>query len=107
MPCYTNQTATVQFGKNTDLELFAGAMRSLGYGMVKVQNDRVYFYGGTFDKASGNLTWEGYVTVDVTKVKQAYSEQVITQTAKRNGWELQWTVNKSGNRQAEVLRVSR
>lgn len=107
MPCYTVQTATVQFGKNTDLALMAEALKSLGYGMVKVQNDRVYFYGGTFDKASGNLTWEGYVTVDVPAVKRAYSEAVICQTAKRNGWQLTWSTNASGNRQAEVIRASR
>jgi hypothetical protein len=95
MPCYTNQTATVQFGKNTDAELLRLALASQG---LTADN---YI----FNRESGELTT--FRAVNLSALKQAYSEQVITQTAKRNGWQLQWTVNASGNRQAEVLRVSR
>ena len=95
MPCYTNQTATVQFGKNTDAELLRLALLAQG---LTADNY-------TFDRVTGELTT--FRAVNLSALKQAYSEQVITQTAQRNGWELQWTVNKSGNRQAEVIRASR
>ena len=93
MPCYTNQTATVLFGKNTDPELLKLAMRELALDY-------------TFDRATGELTFNSR-WAEIGEVKRAYSEQVVTQTAQRNGWSLKWTVNASGNRQAEVLRASR
>ena len=96
MPCYTNQVATVEFGKNTDAELLRLAMNSLG----------VFAESYIFDRTSGRLTFNENQT-DIASIKRAYSEQVITQTAKRNGWQLQWTVNASGNKTAQVLRVSR
>lgn len=93
MPCYTNQTATVQFGKNTDPDLLKQAMQSLSLDY-------------TFDRATGQLTFNTR-WAEIGEIKRAYSEQVITQTAKRNGWSLSWSVNASGNRQAEVQRASR
>ena len=93
MPCYTNQTATVLFGKNTDPELLQMAMQSLSIDY-------------TFDRATGQLTYNTR-WAEISEIKRAYSEQVITQTAKRNGWSLAWSVNASGNRQAEVQRASR
>lgn len=96
MPCYTNQTATVQFGKNTDTVLLDAALTQIG----------IRPYSANFNRETGTLTLRG-VTADVETIKRAYSEQVIEQTAKRNGWQLQWTVNASGNRQAEVIRASR
>lgn len=95
MPCYTNQVATVRFGKNTDAELLRIALQSQG---ISAQNY-------TFNRETGELTT--FRAVNLSQLKQAYSEQVIIQTAKRNGWELQWSVNKSGNRQAEVIRATR
>ena len=60
----------------------------------------------TFDRATGELTFNSR-WAEIGEIKRAYSEQVVTQTAQRNGWSLKWTVNASGNRQAEVLRASR
>jgi len=94
MPCYTNQVATVELGTKTDAELLRAALESIGV------------RGYSFDRATGRLTMRG-VEAPIEMVKRAYSEAVVTQTAKRNGWQLNWTVNASGNRQAEVLRVIR
>lgn len=93
MPCYTNQTATVLFGKNTDPELLKLAMQSLSLDY-------------TFDRATGQLTYNTR-WAEIGEIKRAYSEQVLIQTAKRNGWALTWTVNANGNKQAEVSRASR
>lgn len=96
MPCYTNQVATVEFGKNTDAELLRQALYSLG---ITADN---YI----FNRETGRLTYRENLA-DLGTIKRAYSEQVVTATAKRNGWALQWSVNASGNRVAQVERLSR
>lgn len=96
MPCYTNQTATVDFGKNTDVVLLDAALEYLG----------ISRYSCNFNRETGLLTLRG-VSTDLATIKRAYSEQVVEQTAKRNGWSLTWTVNANGNKQAEVSRANR
>lgn len=97
MPCYTNQTATVELGKNTDAELLRLALASLG---VSASNY-------VFDSKTGKLTTFRAISGDLAAVKRAYSEQVVEKTAKQNGWKLEWSVNASGNRVAQVERISR
>lgn len=95
MPCYTNQVATVQFGKNTDAELLRQALYVQG---LSADNY-------TFNRATGELTT--FRAIDLGAVKRSYSEQVLEQTAKRNGWRLTWETNKAGNRVAVTERLSR
>lgn len=99
MPCYTVSTATVLFGKNTDRELLALAADSLG---VRIS---------TFDSASGTVTisgsFRGSETETMAALKRAYSVEVVKQTAKRNGWSLNWSQDAAGNPVANVERISR
>jgi hypothetical protein len=97
MPCYTVQTATVQFGKNTDPELLRKALFSAG----------IFEYNYAFDRATGELTLNTRDESKIGQVKRLYSEQVLEHTAKRNGWRLTWSTNAAGNRVAETERLSR
>lgn len=107
MPCYTNQTATVEFGKNTDLDLLAKAFELTGeriYGRTATSIDcfAVRFKNGKLEYAVNDYTQE-----QISRLKRQYSELVIEKTAQKNGWQLQWTVNAAGNRVAQVERQSR
>jgi hypothetical protein len=97
MPCYTVQTATVLFGKNTEPELLRKALFGAGIG----SNDY------TFDRSTGALTLPTRDQSKIGQVKRLYSEQVLELTAKRNGWKLTWSTNAAGNRVAETERLSR
>lgn len=99
MPCYTVNTASVQFGKNTDKTLLAAAIKQAG----------ISEYSYTFDHATGKLTLRGSAALESNfgLVKRMYSEQVVNATAKKNGWQVQWSENAAGNRVAQVERVSR
>jgi hypothetical protein len=107
MPCYTNNIATVEFGKNTDLDLLALAMKEIGETVYSRTATTLDAYAVRFKDGKLEYDADNFTLAQVANLKRAYSEQVITQTAKRNGWQLSWSVNASGNRQAEVLRVSR
>lgn len=97
MPCYTQSSATVQFGKNTDTEILRLALASLGISSASY----------AFNSATGELTTFRASKYDLAAIKRAYSEQVVIATAKKNGWQLQWSTNANGNRQAEVIRATR
>jgi energy-converting hydrogenase Eha subunit G len=104
MPCYTVSRATVQFGKNTDLELLREAFRTLGIS-VQVSGNLLTGYGLSFDRTSGILNYRESA-FDLSSLKRNYSEKVVEKTAAKNGWKVSWTVNESGNREASVLRGS-
>jgi len=113
MPCYTVSTATVQFGKNTDVSLLRDALAQIGvdvslYGKVITDGEiSTLGYGIRFNRNSGVLTIRGNDAVDVAAIKRAYSEQVVNATAKKNGWRVNWETNSAGNRVAQVERISR
>src|ERR1700690_11746 len=107
MPCYTNQVSTVEFGKNSDLALMEKAMLAIGESIYSRGPNQLDGFAVRFK--DGRLEYDAnkFSLADVANLKRAYSEQVLEQTAKRNGWNLQWSVNASGNRQATVERLSR
>lgn len=107
MPCYTNQVSTVEFGKNTDLALMEKAMLAIGETIYSRGVNQLDAFAVRFK--DGRLEYDAnkFSLADVANLKRAYSEQVLIQTAKRNGWALTWTVNVNGNKQAEVSRASR
>jgi hypothetical protein len=113
MPCYTVSKATVQFGKNTDVNLLQAALAQIGIdvslypAIVQSGDESILGYGIRFNRVSGVLTIRGNDAIDVAQVKRAYSEQVVNATAKKNGWAISWQTNSAGNRVAQVERISR
>lgn len=79
MPCDTIQTATVDLGK-LDPVLLDLAMADLG-----LTGRYVY------DRAIGKITMRGYGQPTEAQIKQAYSAQVVKQTAKKFGWQIKET----------------
>ena len=68
------------------------------YGLTVYQNGQ----RGTYDAATGQLTLPE--SWDSNEFKRAYSEQVVTSQAEENGWEVSWSTNEAGNREAEVTK---
>lgn len=104
MPCDTIQLSRVEFlAKSTDVSLLIAALKAQGYD-VSSYNTIITFYkdgrNGRYDSSTGELQlpqeWNG------STIKQGYSEQVVTSQAKRQGWQLEWTTNAQGNREAKV-----
>lgn len=107
MPCYTQNTATVEFGPKTDLGLFELAAQVLGEKIFARSPGRIDFF--SFRLENGKLTYDParFTPDKLAQLKRAYSEEVIKATAKKNGWQVSWSTNAAGNRVAEVERVSR
>lgn len=107
MPCYTQNTATVEFGKNTDLALFEEAAKVLGESVYSRADNRLDYV--TFRLDNGKLVYDParFTVEKLSQLKRAYSEQVVNATAKKNGWTVSWQVNTVGNRVATVERISR
>lgn len=107
MPCNTIVRSKVEFlATSTDKNLLASALNALGL-TATVHEGGVTFEGGyrrsgSYDSATGKLTaWQG---LDTEAVKRGYSEAVVNATAKKNGWQVSWSTNAAGNREASVLR---
>ncbi len=111
MPCYTIQRSEVEFlPKSTDTGLLSLALERLGF-EVATLNDRLvvrkpntygYSRSGSYDPKTGRLELcNGW---DVDEIKRAYSEHVVESQARKFGWQLQWSTNKAGHREAIVLR---
>lgn len=107
MPCYTTNTATVEFGARTDLALFELAAQVTGESVYSRGANRIDYM--TFRLDNGKLTYDParFSQEKLGELKRAYSEQVIIATAKKNGWQVNWETNKAGNRVAQVERISR
>jgi hypothetical protein len=111
MPCNTIQQSKVEFlPTNTNTDLLTHALERLGFEVAK-QDDRLillgrntygYYGSGSYDVKTGRLElcsgWE------INEIKRGYSEQVIESQARKFGWQLQWSMNKAGHREAVVLR---
>ncbi len=111
MPCNTIQQTKVEvLPKNTDTGLLTQGLERLGFEVSK-QDDRLILLGrdtygdygsGSYDATTGRLElsndWE------INEIKRSYSEQVIESQARKFGWQLQWSTNKAGHREAVVLR---
>ena len=111
MPCYTIQQSHVEFlAKSTDLTLLAEALRKLGFEVSEL-NDRLvlskldangYFRSGSYDRTTGRIELDS--SWDVNEIKRAYSQRVVESQARKFGWQLEWSTNGAGHRQATVLR---
>ena len=111
MPCYTIQQSHVEFlSKSTDLTLLTEALRKLGFEVSEL-NDRLvlrkldangYFRSGSYDRTTGRIELDS--SWDVNEIKRAYSERVVESQARKFGWQLEWSTNAAGHRQATVLR---
>lgn len=107
MPCNTVQNSKVEFlAQSTDLCLLREALAHLGFQVFASSETLLTFFKegqrGFFDKQSGRLqlaeSW------DSSEIKRAYSEQVVESQAKRFGWQLEWSTNAAGRREAIVRR---
>ena len=96
--------------KSTDLTLLAEALRKLGFEVSEL-NDRLvlrkldanrYFRSGSYDRTTGRIELDS--SWDVNEIKRAYSERVVESQARKFGWQLEWSTNGAGHRQATVLR---
>jgi hypothetical protein len=107
MPCWTVQESKVEFlAKTTDRDLLTAALEKLGYEVTRASAAVLIFRkdgaSGSYDAQSGRLGLaEGW---DVNEIKRAYSEQVVESQARRFGWQLEWSINSAGRRQAVVQR---
>ena len=94
--------------KTTDVKLLMEAMKKLGYTVRETATGFSFAgkgHSGTYQKASGKFSSTGsYSTLDIGEVKRGYSEEVVTSQAKRNGWQISWSTNKEGRREAKVLK---
>ena len=111
MPCYTIQQSHVEFlAKSTDLTLLAEALRKLGFEVAELddrlalrkQDSNGYYRVGSYDRTTGRLELDS--AWDVNEIKRAYSERVVESQARKFGWQLEWSMNGAGHRQATVLR---
>ena len=106
MPCYTIQRSQVAFlAQTTDADQLTGALESLGFQVATMSSGLVFRKdgrAGSYATATGRL--ELAEAWDISQIKRAYSEKIIESQAKKFGWQLQWTTNAAGNRQATVLR---
>lgn len=107
MPCDSIQTNKVEFlAASTDAELLGIAIRKMRGTVIHVGNT-VDFYDSrgrecSFNRQTGALTVpEGF---DTNRLKRGYSEAVVESQAAAMGWEVSWTENENGNREATVER---
>lgn len=111
MPCDTIQRSEIEFLPNsTDTRMLTLALQHLGF-EVAMLSDRLvfgkqdtngYYRSGSYDPETGRL--ELYSGWEINEIKRAYSEQTVESQARKFGWQLQWSTNKAGRREATVLR---
>jgi hypothetical protein len=107
MPCWTIQQSKVEFlASSTDMELLAAALQRIGYGVSRVsESELLLTKGGTsgrYDAQTGRL--ELARGGDVNEIKRGYAEEVVNGQARKFGWQIQWTTNAAGHRQAVTQR---
>lgn len=92
MPCDTIISVETDL-KNADIGLLIKALAGLGAVSLNYgSNGILKWYGGAFDKSTGELELTSPLTVE--SVKRAYSKEVVSHTAKRYGW----AVSESGGK---------
>ncbi|MHB8412532.1 MAG: hypothetical protein ACYDDI_11390 [Candidatus Acidiferrales bacterium] len=107
MPCWTIQQSKVEFlASSTDMELLAAALQRIGYGVDRVSESELLLTkegtSGRYDAQTGRL--ELAPGWDVNELKRGYSEEVVNSQARMFGWQIQWTTNAAGHRQAVTQR---
>lgn len=108
MPCWTVQETTIEFlEKSTNVDLLKAALEKMGF-RVNDTSTHLHFYGngltGTYTKATGKIETRGSSKLDVNEVKREYSEQCVNNQAAEYGWEVDWSTNENGEREATVIR---
>ena len=107
MPCWSVQESKVEFlATSTDTGLLATALERLGYAVARVPEGMLVFrkdgQSGSYAPRTGRLELaQGW---DVNEIKRAYSEQTVESQARKFGWQLEWSTNAAGHRQAVVQR---
>jgi hypothetical protein len=84
--------------RGSDIDLLAAALSSLGFSPVKTEVG-LEWRRGSFNKSTGELKVSG---VEISSVKKAYSEEVVSYAAKRYGW----AVKNSGDGKLNLTRRS-
>ena len=107
MPCWTVQESKVEFlATSTDTELLAAALEKLGYSVARAPEGMLVFRkdgaSGSYDPRTGRLEFPQ--DSDVNEIKRAYAEQTVESQACKFGWQLEWSTNAAGHRQAVVQR---
>ena len=106
MPCDSVERSKIAFLANTtDVTLLAKGLAKKGFNVRQTATGlQISRYGqyGSYDKRTGRLdipqSW------DIDEFKRGYAEEVVTQQAAENGWEVEWRTNEAGNREAEVTK---
>ncbi len=107
MPCWTIQESKVEFlAKSTDAELLATALEKRGYEVTRASETALVFRKdgglGSYDPQTGRLGLaQGW---DVNEIKRSYSDLTVESQARKFGWQLEWSTNATGRRQAVVQR---
>lgn len=75
MPCDTVQTTTVEFGRNTDRELLAQALKELRISGYSID-------------AQNRLTLPSYQAGRLQEIKREYSRQIVLSQASKFGFKV-------------------
>lgn len=106
MPCDTVARTKVEFlPKSTDVALLKKALAALGYRVTEGTYALSFSNGyqaGSYDKSTGKLSMPEQW--DTSAVKRAYAEETVNFAAQENGWEIEWSTNAEGIREAAVER---
>ena len=107
MPCWSVQESKVEFlATSTDADLLATALERVGYTVAHVPEGMLLFRkdgaSGSYDPRTGRLELpQGW---DVNEIRRIYAEQTVEGQARKFGWQLEWSTNAAGHRQAVVQR---
>ena len=107
MPCWSIQESKAEFlAKSTEPELLATALEKLGYTVDRVSDTVLVFRkggaSGSYDARTGRM--ELAQGSELNEIKRAYSEQTVESQARKFGWQLEWSTNAAGRRQAVMQR---
>jgi hypothetical protein len=107
MPCDSVQQSKVEFlATSTDLDLLTKALEKMGWTVTRngdvLNFSKGYYETGSFNKKTGRMTLPE--SADLDEIKRGYSEEVVTTQAKKHGWQVSWSTNKAGKREALVVK---
>ena len=106
MPCDSIERSKIAFLANTtDVTLLAKGLAKKGFNVRQTTTGlSISRYGqsGSYDKATGRLNIPQSWNID--EFKRAYAEEVVTQQAADNGWEIEWRTSESGDKEATVTK---
>ncbi|MGH3428234.1 MAG: hypothetical protein ACRDQZ_11830 [Mycobacteriales bacterium] len=92
--------------KSTDIAVLKSGLEAKGYRvtergkMLAFRDDQ--YRDGTYNAATGELKIDE--EMDGNSIKQAYSEEIVMSQARAFDWQVEWTTNAQGEREALVQR---